>query len=102
MKFEVQFFMNNLLTLEEVKNFLGINQEQVEKFLEQEKLHAYKIGGTYLRFRKEEILTLHSELLPKPKGKPFLARVGDFWRFNNFYLITLLILIALAVLAVRN
>ncbi len=94
--------MNNLLTLEEVKNFLAVDQERVEKFLEQGKLHAYKIGGTYIRFRKEEILTLHSELLPKPKGKPFLARVGDFWRFNNFYIVSLLILIAIVALTMRN
>ena len=94
--------MNNLLTLEEVKNFLGIDQERIERFLKQGKLHAYKIGGTYIRFRKEEILNLHTELLPKPKGKPFLARVGDFWRFNNFYILSSLVLVALTILILRS
>ena len=94
--------MNNLLTLEEVKNFLGVDQGRVEGFLKQGKLHAYKIGGTYIRFRKEEILSLHSELLPKPKGKPFLAHIADFWRFNNFYIFSILIIIALALLTLRS
>ena len=98
--------MNNMLTIEEVKSFLEINQDDLEKYLKAGKLHAYKIGGTYLRFRKEEIINLRFELLPK-KGKngprqSLLSAVGDFWRFNNFYIISLLVVIALAVIAVRT
>ncbi len=96
--------MNNMLSIEEVKTFLDIDHTEVEKYLKAGKLHAYKIGGTYLRFRKEEVLTLRSELLPrKSKAKPrgFMTAVSDFWSFNNFYVLSLIIVVALAVLAVK-
>ena len=86
--------MNNMLTLEEVKNFLDVTQEDLEKYLKNGKLRAYKIGGTYIRFRKEEVLTLRSELLPKrtKAAAPSMgSRLSDFWQFNNFYIISLLI-----------
>jgi excisionase family DNA binding protein len=97
--------MNNMLSIEEVKNFLEVDHSEIEKYLKAGKLHAYKIGGTYLRFRKEEVLTLRSELLPKKgRSKPkksFVSAVSDFWSFNNFYIISLIVVIALAVLAVN-
>lgn len=97
--------MNNMLTLEEVRSFLEIEEAQLEKYLKQGKLHAYKIGGTYIRFRKEEVLNLRFESLPQ-KGKSSDAlstgsRLGDFWRFNNFYIISLLVVVALAYIVIR-
>ncbi len=89
--------MNNMLTAEEVKSFLHVDQPEFDLFLKNGKLHAYKIGGTYLRFRKEDILNLRAQLVSKksPGEKTsFLARAGDFWRFNNFYIISLLIVLA--------
>ena len=96
--------MNNMLTVEEVKNFLDIEQAEIEKYIEHGKLSAYKIGGTYLRFRKEEVLNLRFELQSKknaPKPLSVFAKIGDFWRFNNFYIVSLLIVIALAFVATR-
>jgi excisionase family DNA binding protein len=92
--------MNNMLTLDEVKNFLGVEQQVIERFIQDEVLHAYKIGGVYIRFRKEEVLGLkYDVLLKKKKGAAsgsFGQRVWDFWRFNNFYIISVLIIAALA------
>lgn len=97
--------MNNMLTLEEVRNFLELEEAELEKYVKQGKLHAYKIGGTYLRFRKEEVLNLRSEVQPrkfKPPVRPSLfARIGDFWRFNNFYILSLLLVMALILLVSR-
>jgi len=92
--------MNNMLTLDEVKNFLGVEQQVIEKFIQDEVLHAYKIGGVYIRFRKEEVLGLKYDVLLKKKKSTasgsFGQRVWDFWRFNNFYIISVLIIAALA------
>jgi excisionase family DNA binding protein len=92
--------MNNMLTLDEVKNFLGVEQQVIEKFIQDEVLHAYKIGGVYIRFRKEEVLGLkYDVLLKKKKGGAagsFVQRLWDFWRFNNFYIVSVLIIAALA------
>ncbi|MFA5168242.1 MAG: helix-turn-helix domain-containing protein [Candidatus Omnitrophota bacterium] len=92
--------MNNMLTLDEVKNFLGVEQQVVEKFIQDGVLHAYKIGGVYIRFRKEEVLGLKYDVLLKKKkavaSGSFGQRLWDFWRFNNFYIISVLIILALA------
>ncbi len=92
--------MNNMLTLDEVKNFLEVEQQVIEKFIQDEVLHAYKIGGVYIRFRKEEVLGLKYDVLLKKKKNEaagsFGQRLWDFWRFNNFYIISVLIILALA------
>ncbi len=92
--------MNNMLTLDEVKKFLEIEQQEIEKFIRGGTLHAYKIGGVYIRFRKEEVLSLKYDVLLKKKKAPDAASLGqkswDFWRFNNFYIISTLVIVALA------
>ena len=89
-----------MLTLDEVKNFLEVEQQVIEKFIRDEILHAYKIGGVYIRFRKEEVLGLKYDVLLKKKktgtAGSFGQRLWNFWRFNNFYIISILIIMALA------
>ena len=91
--------MNSMLTLEEVKNFLEIESEILERYLNEGKLHAYKIGGTYLRFRKEEVMNLKLEVKPRntrlAPGASFLGVIRDFWKFNNFYIISILFVLLL-------
>jgi len=92
--------MNNMLTLDEVKNFLEVEQQVIEKFIQDDVLHAYKIGGVYIRFRKEEVLGLKYDVLLKKKNTgtsgSFGQQLWNFWRFNNFYIISVLIILALA------
>ena len=92
--------MNNMLTLDEVKNFLEVEQQVIEKFIQDEVLHAYKIGGVYIRFRKEEVLGLKYDVLLKKKKAGVSnspgQRLWNFWKFNNFYIISVLIMLVLA------
>ena len=91
--------MNNMLTIEEVKKHLAVEQDKIEELLSSGKLQAYKIGGAYIRFRKEDVLNLSYELgISKDKGPAkvtFGSRIFDFWRFNNFYIISLALVGAL-------
>jgi len=88
--------MNSMLTLEEVKNFLQISQDEIEALLKNGRLNAYKIGGSYIRFRKEEVETLRQERQPAKVGRSgnrgFFSRIADFWRFNNFYIVSAVLL----------
>ena len=96
--------MNNLLSPEEVRRFLEIEEPDLHQFLQKGKLHAYKLGGTYLRFRKEEVLNLKQELHPDKKSLlsvSWFARVRNFWRFNNFYILSLVLIALLFFVAVR-
>lgn len=96
--------MNSLLSIEEVKNYLQVQEEDIERFITQGKLHAYKIGGTYIRFRKEEVLNLRFEVVSrKKKDRPsVIGKIADFWRFNNFYIICLALIIIIVVMMARN
>lgn len=96
-----------MLTLEEVKNFLEADQKQIEDYIKAQKLHAYKIGGTYLRFRKEEVMALHTGTPSDTKkgrktGSTFFSKIYDFWRFNNFYIIASIIIAGLVVYVVKT
>jgi len=87
--------MNNLLSPEETRQFLRISTEDLDGFVKSGKLQAYKISGQYLRFRKEDVLHL-KETVFKNREHPvkqnnFLGRVRDFWKFNNFYILGVLI-----------
>lgn len=96
--------MNNMLTLEEVKSFLEISQDQMEKFIKQGRLKAYKIGGTYVRFRKDDIMNVRVDLLSKRATIPkstISSKISDFWRFNNFYIVSLLFVVALILFVIR-
>ncbi len=97
--------MNNLLSPEEVKRFLEITEQDLDRFIHQGKLQAYKIGGAYLRFRKEDILTLKQEIHPGKKTRlavPWWTRFYDFWRFNNFYVLSLIFVAILFYFALRS
>ena len=98
--------MNSMLTLEEVKNFLEVEQDEIEKYLKQGKLRAYKIGGTYIRFRKEEVIHLRFEGMPQktklPKPASFPGKILEFWRFNNFYIVSILIVAGLIAYFIRT
>lgn len=97
--------MDSLLSSEEVKAFLEIQDPQLHQFVQKGKLQAYKIGGSYLRFRKDEVLALRQELYPTRRTKlstPWLARIGNFWRFNNFYILSLLVIVILFLVVARS
>ncbi len=96
--------MDNLLSHEEVKRYLEVEDPDLEKLIEKGKLHAYKIGGAYLRFRKEEVLTVKQEFYAQKKNPlsvPWFVRLKDFWRFNNFYILSLLLIAVLFFIVIR-
>lgn len=97
--------MDNLLSVEEVKRYLDVEQPGLDHLIERGKLHAYKIGGAYLRFRKEEVLTLKHEFQSGKKRSltvPWVVKVRDFWRFNNFYILSLIFIAFLFYIVVRS
>jgi excisionase family DNA binding protein len=97
--------VDNLLSPEEVKQYLEVQDRDIDHFVQRGKLHAYKIGGTFLRFRKEEVLALKQEFRPAAKARsaiPWYVRILDFWRFNNFYILSLILIAVLLFILVRS
>ncbi|MEW6100849.1 MAG: helix-turn-helix domain-containing protein [Candidatus Omnitrophota bacterium] len=90
-----------LLTVREVSHILGISEKEVVDFAEKGAIPAYKIGGVYLRFKKDQIQgfkktapTFSTKRQPQ-EPHSFKDRLSDFLYFNDFYIISILIISAL-------
>ena len=97
-----------LLTLKEASDALGIPEGQIKELVEKGDLPAYKIGGEFLRFRKEQVeavrKVLREEVRQAPARGPvvkaraisykesFQDKVADFFYFNDFYIISIAII----------
>ncbi|MFH1790539.1 MAG: helix-turn-helix domain-containing protein [Candidatus Omnitrophota bacterium] len=106
-----------LLTLDEISAYLGLDRENVVRLVESGIIPAYKIGGSHLRFRKEQVDAIRGEILNAAAGPGDRAKadlraraagvsavlagpderesVGDMLRdflyFNDFYIVCILI-----------
>lgn len=92
-----------LITLREAARLLSIPPEEVEKWVREGRLPAFQIGGEFLRFRREEIERFkreriqlpQQEIPPQTEGRGehygFVDGIKDFFYFNDFYLICLLL-----------
>ena len=71
-----------LLSIKEVAEYLKISEEEVKRLVDVGEIPAYKIGDTFLRFRKEQIDAIKSEISefeekePQAIAKPALDQKG--------------------------
>jgi len=102
-----------LITMQEVSILLGISEQEIKKLVERGDLPAYRIGGKFLRFRKEQIEAIRDGVpghvvIPTPSATPKkpttkkqdsaysqsrLDRVLDFFYFNDFYIASLVVIL---------
>ena len=54
--------MEKLWTTSEVAAFLGIEETEVERLVQDGKLTGYKLGGQFLRFRPDQVESLDMSL----------------------------------------
>jgi len=94
-----------LLTVREVSLLLGISEKDVLDFAQSGKIPAYKVGGTYLRFKREQIEEF-KKTLKIPAGNSHHSshyslreRLNDLFYYNDFYILSgLIILIILLII----
>ena len=90
-----------LLTVRDVASILNISEKEVMDLAESGQLPAYKIGGVYLRFRKEQVFDFRKKsqsFLAKPEEQthyPLKDKISDFFYFNDFYCLTALLVVIL-------
>jgi excisionase family DNA binding protein len=51
-----------LLSIKEVAEYLKLSEEEVKRLVDIGEIPAYKIGGSFLRFRKEQIDGIRNEI----------------------------------------
>ena len=88
-----------LLTTREVSHILGISEKDVIELTEAGKIPHFKIAGEFLRFNREHIINLkkeiqrrfniHNDTISLPE------RFRDFFYFNDFYIVSFLIIVVL-------
>ncbi|MCX5668431.1 MAG: helix-turn-helix domain-containing protein, partial [Candidatus Omnitrophica bacterium] len=64
----------HLLNIKEVAAYLGVSEEEVKRLVDIGEMPAYKIGDSFLRFRREQVDAVKSEISDVEKADP--ARVG--------------------------
>ena len=81
-----------LLTVREVAHILHLTEKDVMDLAESGAVPAYKVGGVYLRFKREQVEEYRRKFLREAKpAQPVLwrDRLFDFFYFNDFYIISL-------------
>jgi len=94
-----------LLTVREVSIILNVSEKEVMDLAQLGTIPAYKVGGVFLRFKKEQVYEYCKSAHPSStkvnfrKTIPLQERISDFFYFNDFYILSgLLIFLLLAVI----
>ena len=64
-----------LLTIGEVAEYLKISEEEVKRLVDIGEIPAYRIGGSFLRFRKEQIDGIRPEIDEIEEKEPERGKV---------------------------
>jgi len=105
-----------LLTVREVSLILGISEKEVIDLAESGAIPAYKVGGVYLRFKREQIeefkkssRQLSDKNITSPTrslaSRDFMSHkysfkdgISDFFYFNDFYILSILLILLMLIL----
>ena len=84
-----------LFTIRETSQYLGITEGQVIDLSEKGVIPAYKVGGVYLRFEKDQLDAIKDKIRPTTKEEsveyPFWDKLSDFFYYNDFYIFAILV-----------
>ena len=98
-----------LLTIREVSQMLHISEKDVIDLSESGKIPAYKVGGVYLRFKREQVEKFRKQssddlvsIEKPPKEDTVKDRVKDFLYFHDFYLAAAVIMVVMLVVIFKG
>jgi excisionase family DNA binding protein len=97
-----------MLTVRDVAILLGVTEKDVLDLTESGLIPGYKVGGVYLRFKKEQVDQYQknqSHLKPDPAkvaSGNIADNIHDFFYFNDFYIFALIFIILLGYLVYRG
>jgi excisionase family DNA binding protein len=105
---------DKLLTLKEAAACLHLKEDEIRKLVSAGKIPAYHVGGMYLRFKEENIFALrakfggrqlHENFRKNDKTReinsPILSGIRDFLYFNDFYIISAVLVAFLVSIILR-
>lgn len=129
----------HLLNISQVAEYLGISEDEVKRLVDIGEIPAYKIGDSFLRFRREQIDAVKREISDVEKKDPrrievrlddmgepthpytalekdvrlktpaaqqfdytFAERVQDFLYYNDFYILSAVIIAILLLIILKT
>ena len=106
-----EYLKEEYLSIKEAAEMLEVSETELRGLVQKHEIPTHNIAGVFLRLKKKEIEILKNkwrierELFPKREahfshhttvGKASLwEKLGDFWYFNDFYLICSGLIVAL-------
>ncbi|MFH0855249.1 MAG: helix-turn-helix domain-containing protein [Candidatus Omnitrophota bacterium] len=100
---------DKLLTVREVSVLLRVSEKEVMGLAETGVIPAYKVGGVYIRFKKEQVLSYQRSYRPLsvktdsgPKKSLFFDNLSDFFYFNDFYILAITLMVLLLLIILRG
>jgi len=95
-----------LLTTREASRALGISEKEIIDLAESDAIGHFKVAGEFLRFRKEDVLKARAAVKKKynlPEKKHLrMARVKEFFYFNDFYIASAVIVAILLWIIIKG
>lgn len=97
-----------LLTVREVSILLNISEKEVMDLAQTGAIPAYKVGGVFLRFKKEQVQDYRKSAHPSSikagphKPTPLQERISDFFYFNDFYILSGLLILSLLIIIFKG
>lgn len=96
---------SKLLTIREVANYFNITEKEVIDLAECGAIPAYKVGGVYLRFKKEQLDQVRHKVKPNQSlisiEGTHPERLRDFVYHYDFYILSLIVVFFLLYFIVR-
>ena len=98
----------HLLNIREAAEYLGIGERKLKELVDRGEIPAYRIGGAFLRFKEGQLAIVKPSVCRETAAEPKTqeARAGradadafkDFLYFNDFYILSIIIIVIAAVL----
>ena len=89
-----------LLTEEEVKSYLKVDSPEIEQLIRRGKLTAYRVGGSFVRYRKDQVIALRSGYkfrMPDQLERNWFDKIWDFINFYSIYILLSFLVVLLVV-----
>ncbi|MEE8359320.1 MAG: excisionase family DNA-binding protein [Candidatus Omnitrophota bacterium] len=109
------------MNIREAAEYLGVGERAVKELVDKGSLPAYKIGGTFLRFKKSQLdfykanLESGSKAVKPAKAAPSKRRavaagegnkgadaIKDFLYFNDFYIFSFIVIVIAVTLMIAT
>jgi len=93
-----------LLTVREAAQLLNLSEKEVIDLTQSGKLFCYKVGGVYLRFRRQHIEEFKKQHLKdsQPTSSDWQEKIRDFFYFYDFYIFSFIIAVILLIFILKT